>query len=366
MTLPDFYNKFGKHLHWIGAKTIYLVRHGSWAYGTNIEGSDEDFKGICIPPQEYYLGFNSKFEQAELNEPDVVIYELTKFFKLAAASNPNVVEVLFVDDADIIYMNDLGAEIRANRDKFLSKRIKNTFAGYAFSQLKRIKLHRKYLLNPPQSPPTRAEMGLPEQTVIPRDQLVAAQAEIQKEIDRMNFSFMDELSEATKIGISNAMSEMLAELKITSDEQWLSAARRVGLADNFIEIMQRERAYSSKKREFDQYQNWKENRNPKRAELERKYGFDSKHALHLVRLIRVCREVLTTGKVIVKRPDRDELLAIRNGEWSYDKLLEFVDAEENQLEKIYNSKENNILPAVPDIKFLDELCISLVERSCNI
>jgi hypothetical protein len=29
-------------------------------------------------------------------------------------------------------------------------------------------------------------------------------------------------------------------------------------------------------------------------------------------------EILTQGKVIVKRPDREEILAIKNGAWSYE------------------------------------------------
>mgnify|MGYP001607055563 CR=1 FL=1 len=46
-----------------------------------------------------------------------------------------------------------------------------------------------------------------------------------------------------------------------------------------------------------------------------------KHAMHLVRLMRMCKEILITCEVVVKRPDREELLAIRNGAWSYYKLI---------------------------------------------
>jgi uncharacterized protein len=362
--IPDIFKKFNKDISWISDKTIYLVRHGSIAYGTNIEGSDEDLRGICIPVKQYYLGAISQFEQAEMHDPDITIFEIGKFFRLASDCNPNCLEILFVDPLDIIHIDDLGKKLLENRMLFLSKRVKHTMTGYAVSQLKRIKLHRAYLLNPPKKYPTRAELGLPEETVIPQDQLMAASAEVQKELDKLQFDFLEGLDEPTKIGIRNTMSEMLAKLKITSNQVWLSAARTVGLSDNFIQIMQLERKYTSAKREWDQYQNWKTNRNPKRAELEEKYGLDCKHAYHLVRLIRMCKEILTTGKVNVKRPDREELIAIRKGAWNYDQLIEFADKEEQELNEIYNTC--NILPKFPDKNKLDQLCVELVERSLGI
>lgn len=362
-TVLDKIAKASPHLSWMQDKTALLVRHGSHAYGTNVATSDEDFKGVCIPPKQYFLGTMHRFEQAELKDPDAVIYEIRKFFDLAANCNPNIIEVLHTDPKDHFVVSPIGEIILAHKDDFLSKKIKFTFSGYAVAQLKRIKLHYRWVRNSVKEPPTRKELGLPEQTLIPQDQLMAAQAEIQKEMDRFQFDFMEHIDEPTKIGIRAIMSEMLAELKITADQHWMSAARKVGLNDNFIEIMQKERAYTSAKREWDQYQAWKINRNPARAALEEKYGYDTKHAYHLVRLIRMCREVLTTGKVIVKRPDREELLTIRNGAWSYDQLIEFADREDKELTELYSS--TIVLPKMPDREKLDKLCIQLVERSLS-
>lgn len=351
------------HLKWINENTHLLVRHGSHAYNTNIESSDEDFKGICTPSKEYFLGYINNFEQAELKDPDTVIYDLRKFFHLAADCNPNIIEVLHTDSSDHILVDSIGESILDNKYAFLSKKVKHTFSGYAMAQLKRIKLHKKWIMNPIKEPPTRESMGLPEYTLIPQDQLVAAQAEINKELDRFQFNFLENLEESSKIEIRTVMSEMLAELKITSEQHWMSAARKIGLNDNFIELMQKERQYTGAKREFDQYQNWKSNRNPKRFELEEKFGYDAKHAYHLVRLMRMCKEILTTGKVIVKRPDREELLAIRNGAWSYDELMDFSLKQEEEINKLYTV--SNILPNSPNRKYLDKLCVELVEKSLS-
>ncbi|MBF9672481.1 nucleotidyltransferase domain-containing protein, partial [Streptococcus pseudopneumoniae] len=78
--------------------TILRVVHGSHLYGTNIEGSDRDEKGVCIPPIEYFFGFNSKFEQHETKDPDCAVYDIRKFMSLAANCNPNILEILFVPE----------------------------------------------------------------------------------------------------------------------------------------------------------------------------------------------------------------------------------------------------------------------------
>ena len=90
------------HLKWAGDRTVLLVRHGSHAYGTNTAASDEDFKGIIIPPKEYYFGTIHRLEQIELKapNPDAVIYEIRKFFNLAMDCNPAIIEVLHTDPSD--------------------------------------------------------------------------------------------------------------------------------------------------------------------------------------------------------------------------------------------------------------------------
>lgn len=274
----DIFNIIDKqspHLSWARDRAVLLVRHGSQAYGTATASSDTDYKGVIIPPKQYYLGSQHRLEQIELKapNPDCVIYEIRKFFNLASAANPSVLETLFVDPSDHILVDPIGEEMLAHRREFLSTRVKFSMAGYAYGQLKRIKLHRKHLLNPPKAPPTRKDLGLPEQTLIPQDQLMAVQAEIQKELDKFQFH-LDGIDEATKINLQNTMTEMLAELKITTDQQWESSARKIGMSDNFIQVMQRERQYTGLKREWDQYQEWKKNRNKERYALEEKWGFD--------------------------------------------------------------------------------------------
>jgi predicted nucleotidyltransferase len=349
-------------LNWIHTHTIFLTRHGSHAYGLNTPTSDLDVKGVAIPPAEYLLGYLKHFEQLEVHEPDLVIYEMRKFFRLAADCNPNIIEVLWTDPADHLMVSPLGEALLTHRAAFLSQKARHTFSGYAISQLKRIKGHYRWLKNPPKAPPTRAECGLPERTVIPTDQLLAAEARIKEQLDAWSLNDLEDVDPAVRINLQNQMSRMLAEIQISTDEQWRAAARTVGYDENFIELMDRERKYRGQQNDWQQFQNWKKHRNPARAALEAQHGYDAKHAMHLVRLLKMCKEILETGQVQVRRPDREELLAIRNGAWSYEQLLEWAETQDRALDEV---RKRSVLPHSPDRTALDALCVRLIEQALS-
>src|SRR5271170_3216483 len=124
---------------------IYKVRCGSHAYGTALPTSDVDFAGIFIPPIEYYYGLQSFDLLSEQAEEDRSYYSLRKYAHLAVANNPNVLELLFVDLADVCHTSPAAELLRENRHLFLSQRCQKTFVGYAKAQLSRIRTHTKWL-----------------------------------------------------------------------------------------------------------------------------------------------------------------------------------------------------------------------------
>jgi hypothetical protein len=76
--------------------------------------------------------------------------------------------------------------------------------------------------------------------------------------------------------------------------------------------------------------------------------------------MRMCREILETGEVRVRRPDREEILGIRNGAWSYDQLIAWAEQEDKALDE---AARTSPLPRGPDRDALDALCIELVEAA---
>lgn len=83
--------------------------------------------------------------------------------------------------------------------------------------------------------------------------------------------------------------------------------------------------YEAAKDTWANYWQWKKERNKKRSVLEEQFGYDTKHAMHLVRLLRMGAEALETGVLNVRRPDAEELLRIRDGAWSYDQLVKYAE-----------------------------------------
>lgn len=348
----------------VDARTIYSVVHGSHAYGLATPESDLDVKGICIEPIPYHFGCVHRFEQQERmankgHPCDSVVYSLKKFAKLALDMNPNIVECLWVDEEHVRSIDGFGQRLRESRDLFTSKKARWTFAGYSFSQIKRIETHRRWLLHPPSHKPTRTEFGLMEHPVIPTGQLQTAQALVQKHLDRWQFNDMSQIDPPTRTLIQTTLAELLAEAQVGADERYRAACRFLGFDENFLDLLSRERKYKQALDEWTNFQNWQKNRNPKRAELESKYFYDTKHASHCLRLMRMCKEILEGKGVIVKRPDAEELIAIKlHGAMKYEDLLAEVERLSSECDELYRT---SVLPREPARKKIDDLVIDLTQ-----
>lgn len=94
----------------------------------------------------------------------------------------------------------------------------------------------------------------------------------------------------------------------------------------------------------------------KRKRLVEKYGFDTKNASHLIRILRQGIEFLSDGEVRVLRNDAQELLEIKAGEWSLEKIK--VEAE-----RLFTAAEtayiHSKLPVKPDHEKINKLCIQI-------
>ncbi len=96
----------------------------------------------------------------------------------------------------------------------------------------------------------------------------------------------------------------------------------------------------------------------KRKKLVNEFGFDCKMGSHLIRLLRMGIEILNTGELIVWREnDKNELLNIKNGKWTLNKVKTLANDLFNDME---NARELTELPDEPDYKFINNLLIEIL------
>ena len=122
--------------------TVYTCLIGSHAYGLHHERSDTDTRGIFLPPADLHWSLAGVPEQVEHAETDTVYWELGKFLRLALKANPTILECLWTPMP--LQVTPIGRELLEMRSTFLSKRVIDTYRGYAIAQWKRLEHSRTH------------------------------------------------------------------------------------------------------------------------------------------------------------------------------------------------------------------------------
>lgn len=315
-----------KHL---GNRIILLGLGGSYSYGTNVESSDLDVRGIALNTKAEILT-NERFEQFENKQTDTTIYGFNKIVKLLSNCNPNVCELLGLNLEHYLYVSPIGYELLDNSHLFLSKKAAQAFGGYATSQLRRLDNKAVRTLDQAQQENHilnsiyNAVTSFPEKYFeYPEDSIKlylddSVQEDMDKEI------FMDINLKHYPLRDYKAMwSEMNSVVK------------------DYAKLGKRN----------------------KQAIEHQKLG---KHMMHLVRLYYMCFDILENEKIVTYREkEHDLLMSIRNGEYldssnqPIQEFFEMVDALDKRLEY---DKENTSLPERPNYDKINEFVMSVNER----
>ncbi len=370
------------NLNWLQDNLIFMTVHGSQCYGLANELSDLDLKGVCVPPKDVENNLFHRFEQAEndaelhkkydsLRNPknpkmESTVYSLKKFMILAANVNPNIIELLFVDPSDIRLLTPTMETLLEHRELFLSSKAKFSFGGYAYSQMAKIERHRKWIVRGELKKPKREDFGLSPERPKQMDEVFGL---IKSEVERWNLSQYslnnmerDELKEdiweliynVSKVDVNEGNWPKIYEAGVIE-----RLSKEYNLKEEVVDVLQRERLYKKEMEMYKSWLIWKTGRNPARHELEVKCGYDCKHGMHLVRLMRMGMEILNDHKIIVKRQDKEELLQIRSGEWSYEQIMEFSKDMQIKLDNLYKT---TTLPKSVDYEKINSLYHKLYEN----
>ncbi len=335
---------------------------GSQAYGTQLPTSDLDIKGIYIQPNSDILGF--KYEQQVNVDKDTTYYEIKRFIELAMTANPTILEMLFVDDEMIQFYHSAFEYVQDNRLQFLTKKCYNSFAGFAHGQIEKAKgLNKKmnweiektirktpldfcYVLEVNRSIPLEAWL---KQNRLKQEYCGLCAVDHFPGTYLLYYDWIAEHKGSTEY--RGIVFEDSNDIRLTS----ISKGQ-----EKMIEctIHYNKDAYSKHCREYNEYLNWKANRNVARyvdtvaANLGKQQKIDSKNMMHCIRMLDCAEEIARTGNLTVKRPNAEYLLSIRKGEVSLEDILQ------QATEKIAGLKElfdNSSLPDEVDKEFCHNL-----------
>jgi hypothetical protein len=230
------------------------------------------------------------------------------------------------------------------------------------AQLKKIKTHRSWLLAPPTKKPTREEFGLPvANSTASRDDQNRIEQSIAETIRSYGIDNID-MPKATRIAVEERLEAFYRDALTATESDVEERMRAVAtltlhLPADVVVTLNAEKRYRAAMKHWESYQAWKAERNRARAELEAKHGYDTKHAMHLVRLMRMGVEILDRGELLVRRPDAAELQAIRDGVWSFNALLEQTEVLRIQMD---NAAQRSALPADVDRTAIDALAFEML------
>lgn len=304
---------------------ILEITTGSHLYGTNTETSDKDFVGVFIADKNAYLGLESVEEidlstqikdESGKNTKDAIdrkLYELRNFMKLAMQNNPNILEILFVNEPNMIFIDEyFGRHLIDNRHLFPWKGAKQKFLGYAFSQK-----HKMY---------------------IKRDNIAV--------LRQAHEFFSNEITDQL------TANKLLAEYRDSGVPFIEFHTNNCSIADlNFNLKLKIKDVNEKLMNRIDKFGN--------RTAIIDSMGYDTKFASHLIRLMMEGKELLLTGELQFPIKDRSLLLDIRNGKYTLEEVIKMSEEFEKEIETLGIESK---LPSKPRYDDINNLLISMVEK----
>jgi predicted nucleotidyltransferase len=374
-----------------GAKPLYLVIRGSHAYGTNVETSDTDYAGVFIQSMENILG-NKYTEQINDDNNDTVIYEVRRFLELLGSNNPTVLELLNTPEDCIIYKDPSFDLILNDREKFITKICAKSFGGYAKQQISKAKGQNKkqnwekdkvtrkevldfvYVIEGEKSIPWKnwnEDFQYDEKFIgvvnVPNARDIYAV--YFDEIAHMCFSesVPENVRESSKyIRTENNLPLGFGYKGLVKTGEGVNVAESNQLRLSSIPkgetpiciITYNKDGYTQHCNDYKSFQTWLEQRNESRWVDVKSHGqkIDGKNMLHCKRLMEMAKEIAKGEGINVRRPNAKDLIAIRKGEVDLQTLIDNVEKEIIEIDKLFDNSE---LPDSIDNEFINNLIVKI-------
>lgn len=332
---------------------VFEVITGSKAYALDTESSDTDIRGVFVLPKDVYYGLEYT-EQVNNETNDIVYYELKRFLELLSRNNPNILEMLSTPDGCVLLKHPIMDMIKPGM--FLSKLCQQTFASYAYTQIKKAYGLEKKIVNPVDE--VRKSVldfcfVYEGHDAIPLNKYLETKGIRQEKI---GLAAIRHLKDCYNLFYSKELNYSGIMRKEESNDVCLSSIPKG--EESMAMLYFNKDGYSVYCKKYKEYWDWVEKRNDERYKTTMAHGknYDSKNMMHVFRLLLMAKEIATEGRINVVRKDRDFLLSIKQGEFEYDELVQKAERLKDELPALYQQSD---LQDEPDIERIDGLLIEM-------
>jgi hypothetical protein len=333
---------------------------GSRAYGLATPQSDTDIKGVFYLPKSRFYGLQSEYvPQVSNASNDIVYYELGRYIELLLQNNPNMMELLATPQDKVLYRHPLMDSFLP--EWFVSKLCENTFAGFASSQIKKARGLNKKIVNPmAKEKKTLLDFCsvFAENHSISLPEWLAQQPFTQRQIGLVIMPKATQMY-AMYVDYDGSLGFLGLMQKPEASQLRLSSIPKGMTPVGYLSF--NEQGFSKYCKDYKDYWQWVADRNEDRYQTTISHGkqYDAKNMMHTIRLLEMALDIATTRQVIVERPNREELLAIKAGESDYDELLQQA---EQLTEQITAAFAKSTLPETPNYKVALAALVTVRER----
>lgn len=373
---------------------------GSYSQGLQTEKSDKDYFGVFYIKKDDYNSLEYKlnpFDTVISNNPDndITYIEITKFITLLYNNNPNALEILASSNIDGNWVEKTGWIDTININNIISKRCLDTFGKYATSQIKKATGLNKKMNNPiPIKKKTLLDFCYLYGNNNYRNSTPLTEVIDDLNIDQKFFGLKpiknckstyevyydyhswlcfgdDDYAVNTRIEKGDNLDAFkntfkFAKLKgIIHPEKYSPQIRISEIPKNENSeyylvhagyIYYNLEGYETYLKDYREYREWVEKRNPERYKNNMGQKYDVKNLAHCARLLTISKEIAEGKGLILKRTDDKQFfLDIKLGKVNYEDILSYTNNIIDNLPSLY---EKSNLPEEADFNYLNNILIN--------
>lgn len=325
---------------------------GSQAYGTAVEGSDIDMKGVYAQHPEDLMAFGYKEQYHK--SPDEEYFEVRRFLQLAQSANPTVIELLWMPEDCVQHVHPAFQHIIDNRDMFLTKKCKHSFTGYAIQQIKKARGLDKMM--------NWEKERFERKGVLDFCHIYRVDGKSQK----LGEWLTDHNLTPELCGLANIPNfrdcfklhydyEAKLDFKGIDNKNGNVALSNIPKGHNHLGLVHFNKdALTQHVKDYKSYQTWLKERNTQRYVDVKNHGqkIDGKNMLHCMRLIGEAQEIARDKTINIRRPDADYLISIRKGQVDLEEILQQAEEGVKIMDQAFDESD---LPLDVDPKAVDQL-----------